>query len=92
MPVLVRDGLRLAYEITGGGAPLLLPLCNFRWTDAVVERLARSFTVVIASPRGFAGSDRLSLARASGGSVAARLDNVLPGRDAALRPGGPAPR
>ncbi|WP_258723447.1 DUF4232 domain-containing protein [Cellulomonas sp. NS3] len=28
-----------------------------------------------------------SLARASGGSVAARLDDVLPGRDAALRPG-----
>lgn len=29
----------------------------------------------------------LSLARASGGSVAARLEDVLPGRDAALRPG-----
>ncbi|MBO3095494.1 DUF4232 domain-containing protein [Cellulomonas dongxiuzhuiae] len=28
-----------------------------------------------------------SLARASGGSVAARLDDVVPGRDAALRPG-----
>lgn len=28
-----------------------------------------------------------SLARASGGSVTARLDDVLPGRDAALRPG-----
>jgi pimeloyl-ACP methyl ester carboxylesterase len=59
MAVLVRDGLRLVYEIEGRGAPLLLPLCNFRWTDAVVERLADSFTVVMASPRGFADSDRL---------------------------------
>jgi len=62
MATLTRDGLDLHYEVTGSGPALLLPKFNyFRWDDYLdVGLLAGRFTVVIASPRGFAASSRLA--------------------------------
>jgi pimeloyl-ACP methyl ester carboxylesterase len=61
MPTLVRDGLQLRYEVSGGSGPaLLLPQLNFSWPDYLdLSPFVERFTVVIASPRGFAGSTRL---------------------------------
>jgi pimeloyl-ACP methyl ester carboxylesterase len=58
---LVRDGLELRYEVSGGSGPaLLLPHLQFSWPDVLdLSPLVERFTVVIASPRGFAGSSRL---------------------------------
>jgi pimeloyl-ACP methyl ester carboxylesterase len=58
---LVRDGLELRYEVSGGpGPPLLLPYVNFSWPDVLELGLFEErFTVIVASPRGFAGSGRL---------------------------------
>jgi pimeloyl-ACP methyl ester carboxylesterase len=59
---LTRDGLDLHYEVTGSGPALLLPKFNYvRWDDYLdVGLLAGRFTVVTASPRGFAASSRLA--------------------------------
>ena len=61
MTKLVRDGLELRYEVRGGSGPaLLLPQLNFSWSDVLdLEPLVGRFTVITASPRGFAGSGRL---------------------------------
>jgi len=62
MATLTRDGLDLNYEVTGSGPALLLPKFNYhRWDDYLdVGLLAGRFTVVIASPRGFMASSRLT--------------------------------
>jgi pimeloyl-ACP methyl ester carboxylesterase len=58
---LVRDGLELRYEVRGGsGQALLLPHLQFSWPDLLdLSPFVERFTVIIASPRGFAGSSRL---------------------------------
>jgi pimeloyl-ACP methyl ester carboxylesterase len=58
---LVRDGLELRYEVRGGSGPaLLLPHLNFSWPDYLdLSPLVERFTVITASPRGFADSSRL---------------------------------
>jgi pimeloyl-ACP methyl ester carboxylesterase len=61
MRTLVRDGLELRYEVRGGAGPaLLLPQLNFSWPDVLdLSPFVERFTVIIASPRGFADSSRL---------------------------------
>ena len=61
MTTLDRDGLQLRYEVCGGSGPaLLLPYLNFSWPDVLdLGPFLERFTVIIASPRGFAGSSRL---------------------------------
>jgi pimeloyl-ACP methyl ester carboxylesterase len=58
---LVRDGLELGYEVCGGsGRALLLPHLNFSWPDYLdLSPFTERFTVITASPRGFATSSRL---------------------------------
>jgi pimeloyl-ACP methyl ester carboxylesterase len=58
---LVRDGLELRYDVRGGSGPaLLLPYLNFAWPDYLdLSPFTERFTVIIASPRGFAKSSRL---------------------------------
>jgi pimeloyl-ACP methyl ester carboxylesterase len=58
---LVRDGLELRYEVQGRSGPaLLLPHLNFSWPDVLdLGPFVERFTVITASPRGFAGSGRL---------------------------------
>jgi pimeloyl-ACP methyl ester carboxylesterase len=58
---LVRDGLELRYEVLGGSGPaLLLPHLNFSWPDYLeLGPFVERFTVITASPRGFATSSRL---------------------------------
>jgi len=58
---LVRDGLELRYEVHGGSGPaLLLPYLNFSWPDYLdLSPFTERFTVITASPRGFATSGRL---------------------------------
>lgn len=62
MATLVRDGLELQYEVRGGSGPgLLLPYVNFAWPEVLdLAPFTERFTVVTASPRGFAKSGRLS--------------------------------
>lgn len=61
MTTLNRDGLELRYEVSGGSGPaLLLPRLNFYWPDRLnLSPFLERFTVIIASPRGFADSSRL---------------------------------
>jgi pimeloyl-ACP methyl ester carboxylesterase len=61
MATLARDGLDLRYEVSGSGPALLLPKFNYSRWDRYLDLglLAERFTVVIASPRGFAPSSRL---------------------------------
>jgi pimeloyl-ACP methyl ester carboxylesterase len=58
---LVRDGLELRYEVLGGSGPaLLLPHLNFSWPDYLdLGPFTKRYTVITASPRGFAKSSRL---------------------------------
>jgi len=58
---LVRDGLELRYEVHDGSGPaLLLPHVNFSWPEYLdLSRFTERFTVITASPRGFATSSRL---------------------------------
>jgi pimeloyl-ACP methyl ester carboxylesterase len=58
---LVRDGLELRYEVLGGSGPaLLLPHLNYSWPDYLdLGPFTERFTVLTASPRGFAKSSRL---------------------------------
>lgn len=62
MATLVRDGLELDYEVRGGSGPaLLLPYVNFSWPEVLdLAPFTERFTVVTASPRGFAASGRLA--------------------------------
>lgn len=62
MAALVRDGLELQYEVRGGSGPgLLLPYVNFSWPEVLdLAPFTERFTVVTASPRGFAKSGRLA--------------------------------
>lgn len=61
MATLTREGLSLTYEVTGSGPALVLPQCNFSWSDLLdVAPLAEHFMFIIASPRGSAGSGRLA--------------------------------
>ena len=61
MTTLVRDGLELRYEVFGGSGPaLLLPHLNFSWPDYLdLVPFTERYTVITASPRGFAKSSRL---------------------------------
>jgi len=61
--MLARDGVVLRYEVLGGSGPaLLLPRLNFSWPDYLdLIPFAERFTVITASPRGFADSGRLAL-------------------------------
>jgi pimeloyl-ACP methyl ester carboxylesterase len=61
MTTLVRDGLELRYEVLGGSGPaLLLPHLNFSWPDYLdLGPFTERYTVITASPRGFAKSGRL---------------------------------
>ena len=61
MTTLVRDGLELRYEVLGGSGPaLLLPHLNFSWPDYLDPGpFTERYTVITASPRGFATSSRL---------------------------------
>lgn len=61
MATLVRDRLQLRYEVFGGSGPaLLLPHLNFSWPDYLdLSPFGERFTVITASPRGFAESSRL---------------------------------
>jgi pimeloyl-ACP methyl ester carboxylesterase len=61
MATLIRDGLELRYEVHDGSGPaLLLPHLQFSWPDYLDFRpLLDRFTVIVASPRGFASSSRL---------------------------------
>ena len=58
---LIRDGLDLRYEVHGGPGPaMLLPHLQFSWPHLLdLSPLVERFTVIIASPRGFADSSRL---------------------------------
>jgi pimeloyl-ACP methyl ester carboxylesterase len=58
---LARGGVGLRYEIRGGSGPaLLLPHLNFSWPDYLdLGPFTERFTVITASPRGFAASGRL---------------------------------
>lgn len=60
MATLAHDGLELRYEVTGAGPALLLPHFNFSWELLNLGPFTERFTVVVASPRGFAGSSRLA--------------------------------
>ena len=61
MKTLVRDDLELRYEELGGSGPaLLLPQLNFSWPEYLdLGPFTDRFTVITASPRGFAASGRL---------------------------------
>lgn len=61
MTTLVRDGVELRYDVLGGSGPaLLLPRLNFAWPDYLdLGPFTERFTVITASPRGFATSGRL---------------------------------
>jgi pimeloyl-ACP methyl ester carboxylesterase len=58
---LVHDGVELRYEVLGGSGPaLLLPHLNFSWPDYLdLGPFTERYTVITASPRGFAQSSRL---------------------------------
>lgn len=61
MATLVRGGVELRYEVHGGSGPaLLLPHVNFSWPDYLdLSPFIERYTVITASPRGFASSSRL---------------------------------
>jgi pimeloyl-ACP methyl ester carboxylesterase len=54
-------GASLQYTVRGSGPGLLVPVCNFPWLDMpYFDALAKHFTVVAASPRGYQASTRLA--------------------------------
>jgi len=58
--VLVVDEVAVSYEVHGAGPAILIPWCNFAWSSLTLDLLTKGYTVVIASPRGFGNSDRVS--------------------------------
>jgi pimeloyl-ACP methyl ester carboxylesterase len=52
------DGARISYRTSGAGPVLLAPECNYTWDPDFEQLMARSFTVVVASPRDFGASSR----------------------------------
>ncbi len=51
----------LSYAVLGRGRGLLVPWCNLPWLDMpFIDALSERFTVVLASPRGYQGSTRLT--------------------------------
>jgi pimeloyl-ACP methyl ester carboxylesterase len=51
----------LSYAVRGRGRGLLVPWCNLPWLDMpFIDALSERFTVVLASPRGYQGSTRLT--------------------------------
>ena len=72
---LVRDGLELRYEVRGGSGPaLLLPHLQFSWPDLLdLSLFVERFSVIIASPRGFADSSRLDPVDGGGEIRSSRL-------------------
>lgn len=58
MEFLNLDGARIAYRVSGAGPALLAPECNFTWSAAVEEQLAKRFTLIVASPRDYGRSSR----------------------------------
>jgi pimeloyl-ACP methyl ester carboxylesterase len=57
----VVDAGEVAFATCGSGPALLVPWCNVPWPDLpVVDRLAQQYLVVLASPRGYQYSSRLS--------------------------------
>ena len=71
MATLVRDGLELRYEELGGSGPmLLLPHLNFSWSDYLdLSPFTERFTVITASPRGFAHTSCCATISARRGST-----------------------
>jgi len=58
---VVVDAGEVAFATCGSGPALLVPWCNVPWPDLpVVDRLAQQYLVVLASPRGYQYSSRLS--------------------------------
>lgn len=49
-----------SYEVAGSGPCVLVPRCNFPWTDFDLDRLEHDFTVLTVSPLGFGEGGRLS--------------------------------
>jgi len=76
MSVLVVDDLRLHYEVHGTGPVIVIPRCNFPWASLEISLLADGYTVVIASPRGFGESDRVSTGY-DAGTIRSDLEAVL---------------
>lgn len=59
MPILERQGARIAYEISGDGPPLLLGhslLCDARMWELIAPELEKKFRVVNINARGHGGS------------------------------------
>lgn len=77
----MRDGLNLRYDVVGGpDRALLLPHLQFSWPDYLdLTPLAERFTVVIASPRGFANSTRLDA------DIAYRVEDMAEDLSAVMR-------
>lgn len=58
MAFLEVDDARIAYRVLGSGPPLLAPECNYTWSDVVEARLAKQFTLIVASPRDYGPNTR----------------------------------
>jgi pimeloyl-ACP methyl ester carboxylesterase/predicted glycosyltransferase len=84
--VVERDGVRVAFEVSGSGEPALLllpasPITHSRSWKMIVPSLARRFTVVTTDGRGTGRSDRPSASECYapaevGGDLLAVLDAV----------------
>lgn len=59
VPELLVDDRKVYFDAHGRGPALLIPWCNFAWDSLDLDLLTSSYTVVIASPRGFGNSDRM---------------------------------
>jgi pimeloyl-ACP methyl ester carboxylesterase len=67
------DGTSLQYTLRGSGPGLLVPVCNFPWLDMpYFDALAKHFTVVAASPRGYQASTRLAETESYSGELLVR--------------------